>query len=365
MTHESKDQRALDHFLAELGPSAAVDRFLRGYGNVRTRCSYAGHLVLYLRWLKSNGVETTPDALVQDNLKAVFESPPTDVTAKRKHTDFLGEYFNKHLIERDAGDSTRKVAAAAVRGFYESNDSELFGHWRVADQPPVAPPPPLCVEDIRKVLQAIPVRPRTPLLVSWQSSIEINRVLGMDWSFALHKEAPVKVELQGRKSHRKGYATFLGAESIQHLRLSSVMPEYTTVRLHLREAARKLGTAGLLKNPDLRSWHPHALRHSFSTECKHAKVDNEMREYFEGHVSGVKFVYQHPELHEEDFVKEYRKVEPFVSINPDRAAIEGEFAEREKSLLSRVERAESLLAELRKELGVPQTAPPQSQRSEP
>ena len=60
----------------------------------------------------------------------------------------------------------------------------------------------------------------------------------------------------------------------------------------------------------------------------------------------MKFVYQHPELHEEDSVKEYRKVETFVSINPDRAAIEGEYAEREKSLLSRVERAESPLAEL-------------------
>ncbi|MDG6990624.1 MAG: hypothetical protein JRM99_04300 [Nitrososphaerota archaeon] len=365
MDQRSKDERALEHFLAEIGPSAAVDRFLGGYGNVRTRCSYAGHLVQYLRWLKSKGVETNPDALVQDNLKAVFESAPTDVTAKRRHTDLLGEYVNKRLIERDAGDSTRKVAAAAIRGFYEANDAALFGHWRIAEQPPQAPPAPLCVEDIRKVLQAVPVRPRTPLLVSWQSSIEINRVLGMDWSFALHKEAPVKVELQGRKSHRKGYATFIGAESVEHLRLSPTMPEYTTVRMHLREAARRLGAAGLLKNPDLRSWHPHALRHSFSTECKHAKVDNEIREYFEGHVSGVKFVYQHPELHEQDFVKEYRKIEPFVSISPDRAAIEGEYAEREKSLLSRVERAEALLSELKSELGVSRQAPPQSQRSGP
>ncbi|MDG6919370.1 MAG: hypothetical protein JRN62_08050 [Nitrososphaerota archaeon] len=333
MDHKSKEERALDHFLAEIGPSAAVERFLRGYGNVKTRCSYAMRLVMYLRWLKSKGVGMGPDALVQDNLKAVFESPPTDVAAKRRHTDLLGEYVNKYLIERDTGDSTRKVATAAIRAFYESNDSELFGHWRVADQAPVAPPAPLCAEDIRKVLQAMPIRLRTPLLVSWQSSIEINRVLGMDWSFALHKGPPVKVELQGRKKHRKRYATFLGAESVQHLRLSPTMPEYTSVRLRFREAARKLGAAGLLKNSDLRSWHPHALRHSFSTECSHAGVKPEVREFLMGHISGVAWVYQHPDLHEGDIVAEYRKVEPFVSISPDKAAMEGEFSERERSLL--------------------------------
>ena len=95
----------------------------------------------------------------------------------------------------------------------------------------------------------------------------------------------MKVELQGRTSQRKGYPTYLGAESVQHLRLSPVIPEFTTVRIHFREAARKLGAAGLLKNLDLRSWHPHSLIHSFSTECKHAKVGNEIREYFEWQIS--------------------------------------------------------------------------------
>lgn len=52
----------------------------------------------------------------------------------------------------------------------------------------------------------------------------------------------------------------------------------------------------------------YALRHSFSTECAHAGVRREIREFWMGHISGIAFVYQHgDELHEEDFIQEYAK----------------------------------------------------------
>lgn len=130
---------------------------------MRTKCSYAGHLVLYQRWLKGKGVAISPDEMISDNLKAVFESIPTDVAAKRKHLDWLGEYVNEHLLAEGAGDSTRKVATAAIRGFYEANDAALVGHWKVAEQKPVAPPPAVCAGDVRKVHLAMPVRTRTRL----------------------------------------------------------------------------------------------------------------------------------------------------------------------------------------------------------
>jgi hypothetical protein len=41
-----------------------------------------------------------------------------------------------------------------------------------------------------------------------------------------------------------------------------------------------------------------------------------------GHVSAIARVYQHPELHEEDFVAEYQKVEPYVSLSQSERAIE-------------------------------------------
>ncbi len=80
----------------------------------------------------------------------------------------------------------------------------------------------------------------------------------------------------------------------------------------------------------------HVLRHSFSTECSHAEVKPEVREFWMGHVSAISWVYQHPELHEEDFVREYKKVEPYVSLNQSEVAIEervkAEFDSRLESL---------------------------------
>ncbi len=67
----------------------------------------------------------------------------------------------------------------------------------------------------------------------------------------------------------------------------------------------KLYKQGLVKNGDSDAWHVYVLRHSFSTECSHAEVKPEVREFWMGHVSAISWVYQHPELHEDDFVREY------------------------------------------------------------
>jgi integrase len=333
MGAERKAEQSLASKLREIGPSPAVDRFLRKYGNVRTKATYALELALYLRWLKSKGVSTSPDGLVEDNLRCVFESKPTDVSTKRRHTDLLSEYVNSYLVEKDYSEQKRACAASAIRGLYKSNDSPLFGDYAMAQQAPEAPAKPLYPEDIRKVLKAMPVRCRAPLVVAWQTGIEINRVLSM--KFPEGGAPPLKVELYGRKGHRKAYWTYAGADSLEHLKLvrEGGFSGYGTTLRSLHRAARRLGKTGLLKNPDLASWHPHALRHSFSTECSHAGVKPEVREFFMGHVSGIAWVYQHPELHEADILAEYRKVEPYVSLDYTEAALRGEYDEREANII--------------------------------
>lgn len=51
-----------------------------------------------------------------------------------------------------------------------------------------------------------------------------------------------------------------------------------------------------------------------------------------GHVGAIAWVYQHPKLHEEDFVSEYEKVELYVSLNTSEIVVEekvkAEFEER-------------------------------------
>ena len=330
---ERKAAQSLASKLREIGPSPAVDRFLRKYGNTRTKATYALEVALYLRWLKQRGVAMNPDGLVEDNLKCVFESRPTDVATKRKHTDFLSEYINAYLVERDYSEQKRAVAAAAIRGLYKSNDSPLFGDYATAQQAVEAPAKPLYPEDIRKVLKAMPVRTRAALVVAWQTGIEINRVLALD--LPAGGAPPLKVELYGRKGHRKGYWTYMGSDSLEHLKVvgESGFSGYPTVLKSMHRAAMRLGREGLLRNPDMASWHPHALRHSFSTECSHAGVKPEVREFFLGHVSGISWVYLHPEIHEADILEEYRKVEPYVSLDYTEAALRGEYDEREEGVL--------------------------------
>lgn len=129
---ERHAEQRLAAALREMGQSRAVGRFLQKYGNVRTRAHYACDLHLYLRWLKSQGLYMPPDDLVKDNLVCVFRSDPVDVEMKRKHTDWPSGYISGYLIEKGASKSKRDVASSAVRGFYRTNDSALFGDYATA-----------------------------------------------------------------------------------------------------------------------------------------------------------------------------------------------------------------------------------------
>jgi hypothetical protein len=94
---ERKAEQSLASKLREIGPSKAVARFLQKHRNVRTGATYALELALYLRWLKAKGITMSPDELILDNLRCVFEGGPTDVETKRKHTDLLSEYINGYM----------------------------------------------------------------------------------------------------------------------------------------------------------------------------------------------------------------------------------------------------------------------------
>ena len=373
---QRQNEREAQRYLAQLGNSEGVTRFASKYGIASTKRIYLISLVLYFRWLKSIGVVLTPDELVEDNLKCFFNSQPTDVRTKRRHTDWLDRYINRNMVEEGYSESMRTVTAAAIQQFYRRNDSQLFGDFQVARSPAAQRPKPLESSDIRKVLAVMPLNLRLPLLIMWQSGVEINRALSLRWRNVEGIErgdCPLRLEFLGRKLHRRPYHTYVGRESVEHLRGWSERwresmgrepgPDdlilmgkrrapisYMWLEHRLKEMAMRLARQGLVKNGEVLSWHTHALRHSFSTECSHAGIKPEVREYFMGHISGVSWVYQHPELHEEDLVKEYLRVEPFVSLNESEVTLKDRFESREKQLLSRILDLERNYEELKREV---------------
>ncbi len=182
---------------------------------------------------------------------------------------------------------------------------------------------------------------------------------------------PSPLTFSGRKGHSMTYSTFLGRDSVEGLkawRKSWAEKEGRTpggedlvfmgkggpmceswINLRFREAALRLTAEGIAHNGSPRSWHSHRLRHSFSTECQHAGVNPQVREYWMGHTSGVQWIYQHPELHVQDLEKEYAKVEPYVSLDETETTLRDQYEGKERALVSRVvdleRKLEALLAQ--------------------
>ncbi len=354
---EQKAEEEAARWIKELGPYESVERFFRKLSKSNTRKAYSHALVLYFRWLRhEKGIELTPDELTKDNLQCVFGSKPVEVEIKRRHTDWMDEYLNRYAVDvKHYSDSQRGLIYASISQFYKRNDAQLFGDFDLARGEPVKPSKPLSADDIRKVLKALPISSRTPLLCLWQSGIEINRILSLRWG-DVTGPAPLKIELLGRKIHRKPYASFLGRDSLEQLaiwrgtwgslqerepteqdyvfvsKFNRIM-DPTWINSSLKRTAAALFRQGLIKNGSPASWHSHFLRHSFETEAAHAGVKAEFRDYFLGHVGGIQWIYNHrDELHPGDLVDEYRKIEPLVSLDATEAALREEFDVREQTL---------------------------------
>lgn len=344
-----RSEREAAGYLARIGKYDSVDRFIRKYGNVRTRRVYLSGLLKYLTWLREvQGVQMDPDAMAADNLKCVYGNEAQDVRTKRKHTDLLDRFVNEYLVSEGLTEPYRVVLAAAVQQFYRRNDSPLFGDFQVSHDKPRTPPKPLKAEDIRKVLKAMPLTVRTPLLLVWQSGMEINRVLSLRWGQVQAEEIPLRLDFVGRKKHKKPYGTFLGRDSVQHLRLwrtswaetfgkepapsdlifmSKRGPvNHYWLNKQMARYAKKLNGSGLLENGNPSSWHTHALRHSFETEASHAGVKAEVRDFFLGHLAGVQWVYNHrDELHPQDLKREYLRIEPYVSLDETETTLRDQY----------------------------------------
>lgn len=381
-------ERDYKTFLELMGNDEAVLRFLNRFGNIGTRRSYAWQLYKYFGFLKRKGIAMSPSELLSDNLVCVYRSQDVDVATKRKHREWLAEFCNVVMLSEGIADTTRIGIASTVSNFYESNDSPLFGKVVVSRRPAVEGAPALTAQDIRTVLKSLSLSVRAPLVMSWQSGMEINRVLSLRWGDLARLdrgEYPLRLSFPGRKKHRRAYGTYLGHDSITILRewrskwsvLQKRQPQAgdlvfmrgtgrgfdsRSLTTEFRRTALRLHGEGLIQNGNPNSWHSHALRHSFKTECNHAGIEDSTSEAWMGHLGGIEATYNHQrEIHPEDLVKEYAKVEPFVSLDYTESTLREEFEEERKSWLTELV---SLKEEIRR-LGLQPQGPRASSSASP
>jgi hypothetical protein len=127
MTSGHRAEKNLQGSLRKIGPSKAIERFLSRYGNPRTKASYAYELVLCFRWLKAKGVDLDPDAVIADDLKCVYESGPTDVSAywKTSSSAFVdGVIFVRILRNLGIGNESLFLGCTELRGAEVSEEKD-------------------------------------------------------------------------------------------------------------------------------------------------------------------------------------------------------------------------------------------------
>lgn len=329
----------------------AVQRWLRKYGSAATRRDFAFYVVKYLDWLRvERGVSFSPSALLRANLENVYGSGPTEVERKRMHTDWLQQFVGLEGPLNGLSNSYRRTAAAAVRSFYDRNDSPLFGDFEVPlNSYEERLTRQISVEEAKRYISVLPLRSKAACVCLLQCGIRVSEFLRLRWKTLQdgfeRNENPIKITL--RNDNGREYFTLLGTDGIEMVKLylkyrSSILrrqirpEEYVFINeagtppnrtdrplLHgnlSRQIVRSLVAKGLVEKPGKgQEWrcdfHPHALRHLFKTECAHAGIHPMVSEFWMGHDKGVEYVYNHRhELHPKDFIEMYRKVEPYLNI---------------------------------------------------
>jgi len=263
-----------------------------------------GNLKRYAQWLRKTGRMPAGglDALIEEN-QCNLQSP--DVRVRIKQYEWADEYLNEELVRRGIRDNSRKQARFAVAALYEANFSPLAGELRVAlhDQPKTKKG--ILAEEVRRVLLALPFDKRLPVLLQFQTGLNISLVLALRWGDLDLSKAPMRIDFAGRKTNRRPFFTLAGHDSVEGLRVWRKMQQeflgreqvdsdfvFATGRWALplpsylnslmTAAARRLAEEGLVKSP-YANFQTHSLRRCFKSTTAHLNLDSNMVEFMMGH----------------------------------------------------------------------------------
>jgi integrase len=291
----------------------------------------------------------TPEGLIRRNLENVFKSDAVDVARKREATDWLFEFIQRGGVSGAGGNSYRKCAASAVFSFYKRNDSPLFGDFKVPIDNYEEPKAALVeIEMAKKFISILPLRAKLAALIEFQSGLRVCDIVNLKWKqlMASYGKGEVPLKIEGlRNDNGRGFYSFLGQDAVTILGIylkyrrnlvgRDIEPEdYLLVRegkatgskdpvepTYIQRQIRLSAlNAKFCEKKDGKhhryAYRTHLFRHLFKTECGHAGINPMISEFFMGHDKGIEYVYNHQhEIHPEDFIALYKKVEPYLSIS--------------------------------------------------
>lgn len=301
-----------------------------------------GGLKGYAEWLRST--EKMPkgglDALIEENQR---NQQAPEIGTRIQHLEWADTFLNEVLVGK-VGDCRRKQIRYAIASFYGANFSPLQGELRVALHDIPKRKKGILPEEVRRVLLALPFPQRLPLLLQWQSGLNIHMVLCLRWADVNLTTSPMKLDFEGRKTNRHPFWTLCGRDSVEGLRLWRrvqaeflerkqvdadlvfmtrrwALPEPSYLNRLMQTAARRLASEGLVKSPPP-NFTTHSLRRCFKSTAMHLGSDRDAVEFMMGHSPTANMSARYDcrsDTLPQDFFDLYEKLEPHLSLSPHPA----------------------------------------------
>ncbi len=350
---------------------------------------YAFHFIRFFQWAQQKYGFADVNALIADH-EACRNSG--SVQQKKRHARIVKEFVMDNPENAELGDKTKALIITAVSSFYNYCENPLssatgefkFDIYRKWEEKQPS------IDDARRIISEAGQRERTIFLMMLQAGLRIGDLL----NYVNYRWSEIKPQLDANKDPVKlvmyggRYWTYISTDAIHELRKyivergepkegeaifvsrggKPVSPVY--VADVLQRIGLKLGIipeSELKKVKQRGHRYPlrlHQFRKLFKSESSVAgRMDARYAEFFLGHAGGlaqIGGIYdKSPELHEELFEAEYKKLAPYLNVYTGVQSLEKRVAEIEKLKqdlgAETVERMRSLGIRLRKGVSKPTT----------
>ncbi|RKX68179.1 integrase [candidate division TA06 bacterium] len=257
----------------------------------------------------------------------------------------VGGLIKKTTGEKGVSPKRATSIIGAIRGFYKDNGFPILLKLPRATTLKKNHKKQIRAEDVKKLVDHAPtIRDKAIILMLFQSGMDVSTLCSLDYGDVAkgleRDEYPLPIHVVRKKAGIE-YTTFLGRDGIEALKayinkrrerqgeIKHTEPLFVKERNRnenkritreliekvLREVAVLSGVVSKeeMERADMNPCRPHALRGAFSTIMKLQGVNNEIVEYWMGHVIPYEAAYMIPQ--EEELKRIYAEHEEALSIN--------------------------------------------------